>query len=73
MIVAGTVVCGSVVIDDDCWIGAGARIIQKITIGKVAAIGIGAVGIRDVSPGAVMVGNPARDVGPVKNGQVSKL
>jgi len=73
MVVAGAVVCGSVVVGDDCWIGAGARIIQKITIGKNAVIGIGAVVIRDVAPGAVMVGNPARDIGPVKSGRGSKL
>jgi UDP-2-acetamido-3-amino-2,3-dideoxy-glucuronate N-acetyltransferase len=41
-------------------IGSGATILCGITIGEKALIGAGAVVTRDVPPGAVMAGNPAR-------------
>jgi len=41
-------------------IGAGATILCGVTIGKGAFVGAGAVVTRDVPPGAVVVGNPAR-------------
>ncbi|MCS6991183.1 MAG: N-acetyltransferase [Chitinophagales bacterium] len=44
-------------------IGANATIICGITIGEYAFIGAGAVVTRDVKPYALVVGNPARQVG----------
>jgi acetyltransferase-like isoleucine patch superfamily enzyme len=41
-------------------IGSGAVILAGITIGEGALVGAGAVVTRDVAPGAVVVGNPAR-------------
>jgi UDP-2-acetamido-3-amino-2,3-dideoxy-glucuronate N-acetyltransferase len=41
-------------------IGSGAVILAGVTIGAGALVGAGAVVTRDVSPGAVVVGNPAR-------------
>lgn len=41
-------------------IGAGAVILPGVTIGESAMIGAGAVVTKDVPPGAVWVGNPAR-------------
>lgn len=41
-------------------IGANATIMCGVTIGEFATIGAGAVVIRDVAPGATVVGNPAR-------------
>jgi len=43
-------------------IGAGVILMPDITIGEMALIGAGAVVVSDVPPGAVMVGNPARQV-----------
>jgi putative colanic acid biosynthesis acetyltransferase WcaB len=48
------------VIGDDVDIGAHVVIIGAVTIGDRAVIGAGAVVVRDVPPGAVVVGNPAR-------------
>lgn len=42
--------------------GACAILIGDITVGDDAIIGAGAVVIRNVAPGAVVVGNPAREV-----------
>jgi UDP-2-acetamido-3-amino-2,3-dideoxy-glucuronate N-acetyltransferase len=41
-------------------IGSGATILGGVKIGAGATVGAGAVVVRDVSPGATVVGNPAR-------------
>jgi acetyltransferase-like isoleucine patch superfamily enzyme len=41
-------------------IGSGATILSKITIGEHAIVGAGSVVTRDVPPGAIVAGNPAR-------------
>ncbi len=43
-------------------IGANATLLPGVTIGENALVGAGAVVVRDVPPGAVVVGNPARVV-----------
>jgi serine O-acetyltransferase len=47
-------------IEDDVWIGAGARILGPITIGARSRIGANAVVLEDVPPDSVAVGIPAR-------------
>ena len=49
-------------IEDGAFIGSGAVILCGITIGKNAGIGAGAVVTKDVPPGELWVGNPARFV-----------
>lgn len=60
------VVSAPVRIEDDVWIGFNAAILKGVTIGKGAVIGACAVITHDVPPYAVMVGNPARQVGQSK-------
>lgn len=48
------------VIDDDVQIGSGAKILGPIRIGQGAIVGANAVVLRDVPPGAVVAGVPAR-------------
>jgi acetyltransferase-like isoleucine patch superfamily enzyme len=48
------------VVGDRASSGSGAVILGGITIGTGALVGAGAVVTRDVAPGAVVVGNPAR-------------
>lgn len=49
-----------ITIEDKAWIGAGAIIMPGITIGEGAMVAAGSVVTRDVAPGTVVAGNPAR-------------
>ena len=51
-----------VTIGDNVWIGGGVTIIGGVTIGRNAVVAAGSVVIRDVPPGALVAGNPARVV-----------
>lgn len=56
---------GNTVVEDDAYIGTGAILKQgtpekPLRIGKAAIVGMGAVVTKDVPPGAVVVGNPAK-------------
>jgi len=53
-------VTAPVVVEDDVWIGIGAIILKGVRLGRGARIGAGAVVVKDVPPGAVVAGNPAR-------------
>jgi len=46
-------------------IGANATILPGVVVGENALVGAGAVVVRDVPPGAVVVGNPARIVNQI--------
>lgn len=54
------------IIGDGVEIGAGAVIVGAVRIGNGAIIGANAVVSRDVSPGMVVGGNPARIIGQVR-------
>ncbi len=55
-----------IVIGDGVWIGYGAMILPGVTIGGKAIIGAGAVVTKDVSPAAIVGGNPAREIRKLK-------
>ena len=50
------------IIGDNVMITCGAKVLGEITVGDAAVIGANAVVIRDVEPGAVMGGVPARRI-----------
>jgi UDP-2-acetamido-3-amino-2,3-dideoxy-glucuronate N-acetyltransferase len=52
--------CQRTVVGDGASIGTGSTILGGLTIGAGAMIGAGSVVTRDVPPGAVVAGNPAR-------------
>jgi len=49
-------------------IGAGAVLVGPLIIGEYAMVGAGAVVTKDVRPYALVVGNPAKEVGKVDEG-----
>ncbi|NND00752.1 MAG: acyltransferase [Gammaproteobacteria bacterium] len=49
-----------VVIEDDCWLGAGCRILSGVVLGKGAVVAAGAVVTGNVEPFTVVGGIPAR-------------
>lgn len=51
-------------------IGSGAVILPGLTIGEEALVGAGAVVTRDVAPGAIVAGNPARPTRSAADGTV---
>lgn len=57
--------CAPIRIEDDAFIGARAIIMKGVTIGKAAVVGTGAIVTKDVAPGDIVVGNPARVIGNV--------
>ena len=60
IICAGAVLCGSVEIGNRAYLGVNCCIKQRVKVGADAVIGMGAVVTKDVPPGEVWVGNPAR-------------
>jgi acetyltransferase-like isoleucine patch superfamily enzyme len=51
-----------IVLGDDVWLGAGAKVMDGVRIGNHVAVGAGAVVTRDLPDGVVAVGIPARVV-----------
>jgi acetyltransferase-like isoleucine patch superfamily enzyme len=54
---------GAIVIGDDVFVGQRAMVLGGVTIGDGATVGANAVVTRDVAPGAVVGGVPARPLG----------
>lgn len=54
------VLCGGVHVGEGVLIGAGAVVLPGVRLGQGARVGAGAVVTRDVTPGAVVAGSPAR-------------
>ncbi len=52
--------CRGIRIEDDVWLGARVTVLDGVTIGRGAVVGAGAVVTRDIPPGAVALGVPAR-------------
>ncbi len=50
-------------IGDDCWLGAGAKVLAGVTIGERCVIGAGAVVTTSIPAGSIAGGVPARVVG----------
>ena len=51
-----------VIIEDEVWIGFNATILKGVTIGKGAIIQPGSVVVKNVSPGEIVAGNPAKPI-----------
>ncbi len=63
-IIAGAEISGSVTIGKVVWISPEVSVINKVSIGDRALVGIGAVVVRDVAPNTIAAGVPAKERGP---------
>lgn len=53
---------GTIQIMDNCFIGARSMLLPNICIGPNAVVGAGSIVTKDVPPGTVVAGNPAREI-----------
>ena len=60
VITAQVTTCGSVRIEDEVWIAPNSSLLNRVTIGRGAKIGLGSVVTRDVAPNTLVYGNPAK-------------
>ena len=67
MIVANSVICGSVCIRDDAYVAPGGIIKNQIEVGEKCIIGIGSVVLNSTQSNKVLVGIPARPLRDVGN------
>jgi maltose O-acetyltransferase len=51
-----------ITIGDNVWLGGGVIVLPGVTIGPDTVVGAGAIVTKDLPPGVVAVGNPARIV-----------
>jgi len=51
-----------IVIEDDVWIGAGAIILQGVSIGKCSIVGAGSLVLKDVPEYTIVAGIPAKEI-----------
>ena len=57
---------------DDVIVGSGAQILGPITVGAGARVGANSVVVKDVAPGATVVGIPAKPIGTPKPAEAAK-
>src|SRR3954452_2493742 len=56
------IVAAPIAIERNVWLGAGATVLQGVTVGADAVVAAGAIVTRDVPPGTLVAGVPARIV-----------
>jgi maltose O-acetyltransferase len=58
---------GRIEIKENCFIGDSVIVLPGVTIGPNAIVGAGAVVVKDVPPGKIVSGNPAREINTLDN------
>lgn len=61
-ITAGTILCGSTIIEDNVWIAPNSSVLNRVRLKENSMIGLGAVVIKDVDSSDIVVGNPAKSI-----------
>jgi len=57
---ANVTLCGGSVIGENCYIGSGSTVMNGRQVGAGSLVGLGSNVIRNVQPGVIVAGNPAR-------------
>ena len=65
MITANSVILGSTIVGNNCWIGANSVIKNQLVIGNNITVGIGSVVTKSFSDNVVIMGNPAMEMDQV--------
>lgn len=60
IVIAHAEISGSCVLRDRAYIAPGAMVRERLTVGEGSIVGLGAVVVKDVPDGMIVVGNPAR-------------
>lgn len=60
VVTAGVILCGSAIIEAGAWIGVNSSVLNRVVIGENSKIGIASVVTRDIAPGMVAYGSPAK-------------
>lgn len=66
VVIACAELSGSVVVNENAWVGPNSAVREKLTVGASSMVGIGAVVVKDVPEKHVVFGNPAKVNGPAK-------
>ena len=61
-VIAGVVLCGGTHIGKNSWIAPNSTLIEKVSIGKNAVVGLAATVLRNVPDDDVVVGSPAKSI-----------
>jgi sugar O-acyltransferase (sialic acid O-acetyltransferase NeuD family) len=65
-VAGGACISGAAHVGPLCYVGTNSTIIGSVRIGQGSLVGMGSVVLRDVEPGSVVVGNPARRLGATR-------
>lgn len=69
----GTDFVGKISIGNNCFIGSGAIILPGVSIAENVIVGSGSVVTKSITkPGTVIAGNPAHEIGSVKDIQIKR-
>ncbi len=60
MITVGTVLCGGVIVGNDCYVAPHVTVREKVVVEDDCFLGMGAVVLRNVKKGTTIIGNPGK-------------
>jgi sugar O-acyltransferase (sialic acid O-acetyltransferase NeuD family) len=69
ILASGVTLAGNLRVGEDCYLGQSCTVRQFARIGAGSLVGMGSVVLKDVEPGSVVCGNPARKLCAVKHPQ----
>ena len=61
VVTSGVMLCGSTSVETGAWVSPNASVLNKVTLGKNAMVGMGSVVTRDVGPNMLAYGVPAKE------------